>query len=363
VQHIAFRVDSSAQIGIGHFMRCLTLADALSRYDAKVCFVSRHLSEHLCSILLLRGYEHVTLTSVPDEASLGNLTHAHWLGVSQESDASACIVALSGQDWDWLIVDHYALDSIWENMLKPYVSKLMVIDDLADRSHSCDVLLDQTFGREQTEYQERVPSTCQLLCGSRYALLRPEFPALREYSLMRRESPVLKNLLITMGGVDKDNATGKVLTALASCDVLPAGFQSTIVMGSLAPCLSQVKQLAKRVPWSCSVLVNVSNMAQLMADCDFAIGAAGATSWERCCLGLPTLILTLADNQKLIASKLQEDGAVIAVDFWSANFNAQLSESISAVDTPAVMQRMSQKSSAICDGVGVNRVLEVIDGR
>src|SRR5690606_2585434 len=140
--------------------------------------------------------------------------HSHWLGATQTQDAAGCVPILAKLNPDWLIVDHYALDARWERALKPHYRKLMVIDDLADRPHQCDLLLDQTFGRDAEDYQTWVPANCRLLCGSHYALLRPEFAALRPYSLARRATPQLRQLLITMGGVDKDNATGQVLEAL-----------------------------------------------------------------------------------------------------------------------------------------------------
>ena len=246
---IAFRVDASLQIGTGHVMRCLTLADALAAQGADCLFICREHQGNLIEHIRNKGYcvhalpvlpsvcaSSLAINTVSDEQSLA---HSHWLGATQVEDAAACAAILAGVKPDWLIVDHYALDARWELALKSHYRKLMVIDDLADRPHLCDLLLDQTFGRDAEDYHELVPAISRLLCGSRYALLRPEFAALRDYSLQRRANPQLRQLLITMGGVDKDNATGQVLEALRGC-ALPAQCHITVVMGTTAPWLDEV---------------------------------------------------------------------------------------------------------------------------
>src|SRR3990167_4024154 len=214
---IAFRADASLQIGTGHVMRCLTLADALAAQGADCLFICREHQGNLIEQIRNKGYRTHALPVLPpvEASSLAikaasdeqSPAHSHWLGATQVEDAAACTAILAEVKPDWLIVDHYALDARWETVLKPHYRKLMVIDDLADRSHLCDLLLDQTFGRDAEDYRVWVPASSQLLCGSQYALLRPEFGALRDYSLQRRPNPQLRQLLITMGGVDKDNAT------------------------------------------------------------------------------------------------------------------------------------------------------------
>jgi len=282
--------------------------------------------------------------------------HSHWLGATQAQDAGACAPILARQRPDWLIVDHYALDARWERALAPHYRKLMVIDDLADRLHACDLLLDQTFGREAADYRPLVPADCRLLCGSQYALLRPEFTALRPYSLQRRARPALRELLITMGGVDKDNAAGQVLQALCASP-LPADCRITVVMGAMAPWLDEVRTRAQYMPWSTRVLVGVSDMAQLMADSDLAIGAAGATSWERCCLGLPTFMLVLAENQRTVARGLERSGAAKIIDPEQRG-KLLLGELLVPLNTDlAQLLRMSECAASIVDGSGVDAVM------
>ncbi|MDA3875690.1 MAG: UDP-2,4-diacetamido-2,4,6-trideoxy-beta-L-altropyranose hydrolase [Halothiobacillus sp.] len=179
--HIAFRTDASSQIGTGHFMRCLTLADALKQRGAQTRFVSRHLPEYLRSMLAAKGHEFAPLDKAQHDAILDELAHAPWLGTSQVQDAQATIQALSGQAWDWLIVDHSALDARWESVLRRTAKQIMVIDDIADRQHECDMLLDQNFYADmELRYIGKVPLHCQLLLGPRYAMLRDEFRQLHE---------------------------------------------------------------------------------------------------------------------------------------------------------------------------------------
>lgn len=272
-----------------------------------------------------------------------------------EVDAAQTISAIKGTNIDWLIVDHYALDKNWEARLRPFCSKLMVIDDLADRPHDCDLLLDQNLGREQSDYADHTPKACKLCIGPRYALLRPEFARLRAYSLERRTKAPLKTLFITMGGVDQNNATGKVLEALKPC-ALPDDLQITVVMGPHAPWLSDVQALALTMPWPTDVKAGVKNMAQLMAKSDLAIGAAGSTSWERCCLGLPSIAMVLADNQIEGAKALSDLGAAI----WIMETSELSDKFDNLLNDSAVMAHLGMISSKIVDGCGVENLIEVM---
>lgn len=367
---VAFRVDASLQIGTGHVMRCLTLADALASQGADCLFICREHQGNLIEQIRNKGYRTHALPVLPSvDASLlaikaagdeQSSVHRHWLGATQVEDAAACTAILAEVSPDWLIVDHYALDSRWEAALKPHYRKLMVIDDLADRPHLCQVLLDQTFGRDAGDYQPWVPAGCTLLCGSRYALLRPEFAQLRSYSLQRRTNPQLRQLLITMGGVDKDNATGQVLDALKVC-ALPDDCHITVVMGGASPWLDYVRQQAEQMPWPTEVLVGVSNMGRLMADSDLAIGAAGATSWERCCLGLPTIMLVLADNQRNVAQGLERAGAVQVLKHPLEILDCLPALLNCLVSSPSLLAEMCEATARIVDGRGVASVTHSLE--
>lgn len=359
---IIFRVDASIEMGTGHVMRCLTLADALKELGAECHFICREHLGHLNALITERGH---TVYSLPyseqcqqrEHNIAGELAHASWLGATQEEDAALCAAIVQSLQPDWIIVDHYALDEQWEKALCPYCKQLMVIDDLADRQHDCDLLLDQTFGRAPADYLPLVPQHCQLLCGAKYALLRSEFAQWRDYSLKRREQGQLDHLLINLGGVDKDNITTEILQALAKAS-LPVNCRITVVMGATAPWIEEVQQQAQQLPWPTEVKVGVNNMAELMANSDLAIGAAGATSWERCCLGLPTIMIVLAPNQMLIASELQAAGAVLFIEKEDIK-ERNLSRILTDLRTSLVkMKSISNLSAAIADGSGVATVLK-----
>lgn len=352
----AFRTDASIQIGTGHVMRCLTLANALAAKGAECTFICREHSGNLIEHIRSKGHSVYGLPLGHDTDI--DLVHSAWLGATQAQDAKTCLPLVAELQSDWLVVDHYALDARWEDAVANQCRNLMVIDDLADRKHACRLLLDQTFGRDAKDYRSLVPKDCTLLCGSNYVLLRPEFLALRPYSLERREQqPQLKHLLITMGGVDKDNVTSQVLDALRSCP-LPADCEITLVMGAIAPWLTHVEQQVQTMPWPINVRVGVSNMAELMADSDLAIGAAGATSWERCCLGLPTIMVVLAENQNTIAEALSNSGAVERIEIFDLpHLLAQMP--LIRGDLTA-LTLMTQAARKICTGEGTSYLVSQI---
>ncbi|HET7775514.1 MAG TPA: UDP-2,4-diacetamido-2,4,6-trideoxy-beta-L-altropyranose hydrolase, partial [Azospira sp.] len=290
---VVFRVDASLDIGTGHVMRCLTLADALRRRGAECSFICRDLPGHLAETIRARQYAVALLPHLCEEQeplNAGGPPYGSWLGVSWSQDAAQTRLALAGMVADWLVADHYALDARWESGMRPVCRHLMVIDDLADRPHACDLLLDQNLGRTPGQYGALVPHGCRVLIGPEYALLRPDFAKYRRDSLMRRQEPALSQLLISLGGVDKFNVAGQVLDALSRLPLPTCHLK--VVLGPHSPWVEQVRQQASAMD-RVEVLVNVDDMAALMAESDLAIGAAGTTAWERCCLGLPTITLVL----------------------------------------------------------------------
>lgn len=358
---VAFRADASLLIGSGHVMRCLTLAEALRSRGAQCLFISREHPGHLLATIQQRGF---AVTALPPPATgvepvrAGALIHAPWLGCDWQTDAQQSSAALAQGVVDWLVVDHYALDQSWEAALRSCYRKLLVIDDLADRAHQADLLLDQNLGRQPPDYAALVPPSCQVLAGPRFALLRPEFAAVRAYSLRRRQQPKLQQLLITMGGVDLPNATGQVLEALKAC-ALPSDCRISVVMGAQAPWLHQVREQARDMPWPTEVLVNISDMAQRMADSDLAIGAAGGTSWERCCLGLPTLLVVLADNQWPGAKALQAARAARLIG-EVRDLAIELPAALEQLSPQRELIAMGSDASALCDGLGVPALLRAL---
>ncbi len=287
--------------------------------------------------------------------------YAHWLGGTAAEDAVQTRQALVDGLLDWLVVDHYGLDLSWEREIRGRCSKrLLVIDDLANRGHLCDVLLDQNPGRVPADYDGLLPIECRRLVGPRYALLRPEFAAYRTQSLKRRIRSGVRRLMVTLGGMDKDHRTLDVLRALSACD-LPAECRIVVVMGALAPGIAQVRDVAAGMQVPTEVRVGVTEMAVLMADSDVAIGAGGVTALERCCLGIPTLTIVVAENQRRGAEALAEQGAALLLDHGLA-FEVGFKKAFDKFGDPAFLEKMQGVCASMVDGMGVNRVAEEMLG-
>lgn len=352
--NVAIRADATSQIGTGHFMRCLTLADALRKRGAQICFISRSLPVHLSGMLSERHFEYVPLKSDIAEESSNELAHSKWLGVSQKQDARDTEKALNNRTWDLLIVDHYALDIRWERALRGSVRRIMVIDDIADRAHDCDLLLDQNyFADMQTRYEGKVSKNCRLLLGPRYALLREEFRELRE--LVKLRTAEVKRILVFFGGVDEDNYTGLAVEALAGSAIEDIAVD--VVIGSQHPRRSDIERVCKTLGYVCHV--QISRMAELMANADLAIGAGGSASWERCCLGLPALLIALADNQIDIVKALNSVGACIYLGTKETVEVFAIRRSINLVlSSSSQIELISQHAYSLVDGMGAARVCE-----
>lgn len=352
---IAFRTDASFDIGSGHLMRCLTLADELVNRGHECVFAIRSQPGDHSQLVLERGHELLLLPRVIDDGadhSGSELAHANWLMGGMDRDAYDFIEALQGRKPEWLVVDHYGIDRRWEARVRAFCSRVLVVDDLADREHFCDVLLDQNFGRTPNSYAGLVPESSTTLCGPEFALLRREFRQWRDYSIRQKREVSGHRLLINLGGVDQDNITGRVLEALLRCPGADL-FDVTVVMGSNAPCLEVVKKQVRQLNLKIKLLTGISNMAEVMANSDLAIGAAGATSWERCCLGLPTLLLVIAENQQAGAAALSENGVALCI-FDMDRVSSQLCERLARLSDQR--DAFMSASTALCDGAGAVRV-------
>jgi UDP-2,4-diacetamido-2,4,6-trideoxy-beta-L-altropyranose hydrolase len=340
--NIVFRVDSSSQMGVGHLMRCMTLADELKKKNHQVTFVCRELTGNLTSLI---NYPMLILPK--DDGFQSKDVYLNWLGATQEQDAKQTIKVIP-IDIDILVVDSYSLDEKWHRQLRTYAQKIVVIDDLADREFDCDILLNQNLGSQKEDYQDKVPIGCRLLLGCDYTLLRLEFVTLRVQALKkRRNTTEIKNILISMGGSDKNNITYDVLQQI------DGDFNIVVVLGSASIHQEMIKDYVQDK--NIEVIVNSKNMAELMLKADLAIGAGGATSWERCCLGLPTLLYVLSENQRKTAENLEQLGAVMIVRNLENDFQA-------LVNGFSLWQFMSSKSQSICDGLGTEKVVACLGG-
>ena len=352
---IVFRTDASFTIGTGHVMRCLTQANALVEGGADVSFISREHEGHLCDLIEERGFA-VHRLPAPAEGFTIEATPAHaaWLGAKWQEDAdqTGAVIKTLGVKPDWLVVDHYALDSRWERALRPLVGRIFVIDDLADRTHDCDLLLDQNlFEDMQTRYATKVPEDCRLLLGPEYALLQPIYAELHD-RIPPREGPI-KRILISFGGADRDNLTGRVLAAFLSLN--RPDIDVDVVISDSSPYAPGIRdQVAGHA--NIHLHSNLPTLAPLMAKVDLAIGAAGTTSWERLCLGLPALVVTLAENQRPIADGLQRLGLVRWLGHKDGVSEQSIRLALVELFEEGIDEGWSLRCHSAVDGKGVNRV-------
>lgn len=313
---ILIRCDASLSIGSGHVMRCRTLARELLRRGAHVTFLCRRQPGDLIG-LLEQEFLVLALPELPLSAAeglQGRQLYEAWLGCSQDQDAADCLQALAQagiRSASWLVVDHYGLDATWETQLLAGLAddgdaapRLLVIDDLADRPHQADLLLDQNFFGAETEtrYVGLVPSHCRQLLGPHYALLGPEYSQLHPLVPPRTE---LRRVLVFFGGVDPANLTGRALEALMEPAL--AHLAVDVVLGLQSPHRQAVSELAACRPHT-TMHAPLPSLAGLIARADLAIGAGGATTWERACLGLPSLVVAIAANQLPFALALDQAG-------------------------------------------------------
>jgi UDP-2,4-diacetamido-2,4,6-trideoxy-beta-L-altropyranose hydrolase len=290
--NIAFRVDASTLIGTGHFMRCLSLAITLKPFSSNISFVCRHLPEYLQKMLADNECHFIHIDSPQDIGMSEDNVHSHWLGVSQKQDAYETKQVLSVDQWDWLVVDHYALDIQWESALRNCIEKILVIDDLADRRHDCDVLLDQNIYVDMdTRYGDKVSSKCILFLGLKYVILRDEFCKIHKKVKVR--SGKIKNILIYFGGFDLNNDTTGAVRALINSGV--KNLKVNVVIGMQHPFLQEIELLCKENGFICHI--NTDKMAALMCKADFAIGAGGISTYERLYMRLPAILKPISLNQ------------------------------------------------------------------
>jgi UDP-2,4-diacetamido-2,4,6-trideoxy-beta-L-altropyranose hydrolase len=329
----AFRTDASLSIGSGHVMRCLTLAGALrERAGAQCHFIGRGGDGDLLALVRSQGHA------------------AHALPPADPGDAAAEVLAALRPDW--LVVDHYGIDARWERRARTSCRRILVIDDLADRPHDCDLLLDQNVYADADatqRYGGLVPPHCRVLVGAAHALLRPEFAAAGAAPRARSFDPV-RRLHVFFGGSDPTGDTLRTLDCLAREDF--SRLQVDVVIGAQNPQRAQVMAAADGRP-NLRVSVQVADMARHLAEADLAIGACGSAALERCRLALPTLTLVTADNQRELAEGLARRGAILPLGPTADLDGERLAASLAdALASPDRLREVSRASLALFEGAG-----------
>lgn len=393
---IAIRTDASFRIGLGHLARCRTLARNLLEEGCSIHFVCRALPGNQIDLLRAEGYR-VSVLPAPPKQRAADADYSAWLGVSQAQDAMetqdalACgretITGTKSQQFDVLIVDHYALDSIWEAHLRPVVGRIFVIDDLANRQHECDLLLDQNFAtRREARYANLLPRSAHRLLGPKFALLQPEYAharqrlrrfssgsaggrafknaenqnlsANREAKSMEVAPQPVSRVLVFFGGTDPDNLTGRVLLALS--DPAFASLRADVVVGANNPHRSFLEAQA-RARGNTVLHRPRPHLADLMAAADLAIGAGGITTWERCCLGLPSLVVSIADNQRSACEALAADNRIIYLGHFNAVTHKQITKALNELLNDRHRQcQLAAAAAELVDGQGTDRVTDML---
>jgi UDP-2,4-diacetamido-2,4,6-trideoxy-beta-L-altropyranose hydrolase len=347
-------------------MRCLTLAEELRDSGAEVIFVSRSHLGNLIGLIRGKGFECFELSGAPAAKTIKEQPqdprseYASWLSVSQKQDAHDTIKAIGGELPEWLIVDHYGLDEEWERLLRAHAAKIMVIDDLADRTHDCDLLLDQNFfSNGDKRYDELVSPACTKLLGPKYALLRKEFSEARKD--LRERTGEVKRVLVFLGGADPDNITGLAIEALSDSELLH--LQVDVVIGVQNPHRENIEKLVYSRPQT-TLHIQASNMAELMCEADLAIGAGGSTTWERLYLGLPSIVIPIANNQILPTKDLYDFGIIMSLGERCKLSVSSINEMlIEALENPRDLIEMSKKGIKMISCDGLKDLTELLAGR
>lgn len=355
--NIVIRADASVHIGSGHVMRCLVLAQGLTQLGHQVSFVCRSQTSDLVTFIEKKGFS-VTKLAQAKTALIPatNADYVAWLQVPWQQDVQDFLSQV--ETADLVIVDHYALNSDWQQHIQQALDcKIMAIDDLV-RPHHADLILDQTLLRRSDEYQSaHHPShnTRRILTGCDFALLNPQFSYYREQILVNAVLASRPKLLLSMGGIDQPNATLLVLTALAELPKLSRPLV-TILLGPRAPHYQQVKTFCLQHSEWVNHLDFVDNMAALMLQHQVAIGAPGSTSWERACLGIPSIIVPLAENQQTISNNLVAVDAAYKVDL------DDIADQLIPTYRRLLLNwsKLRKNNLKLCDGLGLDRVLHEI---
>jgi UDP-2,4-diacetamido-2,4,6-trideoxy-beta-L-altropyranose hydrolase len=331
---IAIRTDSSLDMGTGHVMRCLTLANAMEKRGATAAFICRQDRGNLCDQIEAAGFPVERLPASPE---LGSGT--------KDAEESYRAVHRLGFEPDLLVVDHYSLDERWEHALRSAVRRILVLDDLANRAHDCDVLLDSNLhDSPASRYAGLVGQETRVFVGPQYALLRPEFDRVAP----RTRDQGVGRMLIFFGGADPSNEALKLVHALRA--LAPRVPRAVMVLGPINPHAEEIRRAASGLTGI--ELIGVTHeMARLMADADLSLGTCGGAAWERCVLGLPALVVVSAENQRDDARILHSLGAVrnlgeagdTSVETWVAAIAA-------LQDAPAALAAMSRAAQTVMRG-------------
>ena len=339
---IFIRVDSSTKVGYGHFIRCMALADTLQK-NFKIYFLSRSLEGNLISNIQKRGFHVFRFYS--------NLEK---INVKNDAQKTISLIKKYGNQKSILIVDNYELSKKWETLVKPFVHNLIVIDDLPNRSHNCDLLIDQNLHTNANSlYKDLIPSECVKLIGPKFSMIRKEFKMLRKY-VKPRKFPI-KKILISFGGTDVENQT---LIVLNSIKKMNDKIDVDVVVGQANRYKKTLKSFCNKNK-KFTYYEQIDNIARLMLLADLSIGSSGSTTWERCSLGLPAIVSISANNQRNTANTLSKRKCIINLGHVKKLNETKYLNAITNIGKND-LRNMSKNSMSLVDGDGTKRILKHI---
>ena len=342
---IVFRVDASSDVGFGHLSRCINLAEVLRSRGNGVSFICR--DDELQSFRTLE--DRLFATVLLPSLATGEVCN-------QQQDADQTIEALKEMRPDWLIVDNYRLDKQWEQMMRPHALKIAVIEDLPSRRHNCDLLLDQNFSdRSNDAFRGQVPDTCELLLGPRFALISEEFKRIRE--IQTKPTNELKRIFVFCGGSDPQNLTQQVIDELSIAEL--SNIAIDVVIGAQNQSFN--RDASRKLKTNFEIHDSGNKFAQIMRRADLAIGAGGTTTWERVCLGVPSVVVSIAENQNPACEKLGSDGLVNYLGAQASLRPGVIQDAvIEAKNNYTSLFDQIERGQILVDGRGCERVAEVM---
>ncbi|ATF09001.1 UDP-2,4-diacetamido-2,4,6-trideoxy-beta-L-altropyranose hydrolase [Candidatus Enterovibrio altilux] len=299
--NVMIRVDASEQIGTGHIMRCLVLSKKLLARNHTVTILSRALKGNLIDYCCQQGISTVALPTIEKITASNYNDYQPWLRVNQKKDARQCLTTLKEASFDWIVCDHYALDTQWQSLMKRHDTKLLAIDDLANRQHNCDILFDHNpWPNFKNRYHSLIPPSSQRLLGLKFALLRDSFIELKNI----HEENIKNQVIVFFSGSDP---TGECLKFLTACQCIPnLPFQVVLIYGISNPRKTQL--LEKFLPPFITLVKNIPEFETQLAHSRYAFGGVGVSAIERTYLRLPSTLVSVAENQREMAEHLANSG-------------------------------------------------------
>ena len=345
-KNLFIRVDSGLDVGLGHVMRCFALAEFIKNMNFNVYFISKKIKGNISRNIENNGYRVFHLDSKLIKSSKPN-----W---KIDALKTSKIIQRFKNQKNLLLVDNYGLSEKWETTLKSIVDKIVVIDDFSNRSHNCNLFIDQNLHTSKKKINKKIPKNCKKLLGPKYALLRKEFILSRK--IVKKRSGKINRILISFGGSDEKNQTLKVLKAIKK--LAKEKINVDVIVGEPNKNKIKIKKICSKIENS-TYYQQTENIAKKMNKADLAIGAGGIITWEKCCLGLPSIVSIVSKNQEDAVNAVSKKGCLINLGRAERLTSQDYLSAITNLNSKKLIQ-MQKKCMKLVDGKGAERVAKQI---